>query len=92
MAVYDALGIKATYASAEPMQFVDTVQGVPFSDGVIKAGIVPDVKGMGLVDALYALENSGYRTKVKGTGKVVTQSLLAGKKAAVGTPVMIELR
>lgn len=90
--VYDALGIKATYASAEPIHHIDTVKGVPFSDETVKAGIVPDVKGMGLIDAMYALENSGYRTAVKGKGKVVTQSLAAGQKVEVGTPIMIELK
>lgn len=90
--VYDALGIKATYASAEPIHHIDTVKGVPFSDETVKAGIVPDVKGMGLIDAMYALENSGYRTAVKGRGKVVTQSLAAGQKIQVGTPIVIELK
>ncbi|HWK57880.1 MAG TPA: penicillin-binding protein [Parapedobacter sp.] len=90
--VYDALGIKATYASAEPIHHIDTVKGVPFSDETVKAGIVPDVKGMGLIDAMYALENSGYRTAVKGKGKVVTQSLAAGQKVEVGTPIVIELK
>ncbi|MEC3880566.1 penicillin-binding protein [Parapedobacter sp. 10938] len=90
--VYDALGVKATYASVEPMQQVDTVKGIPFSDGTIKAGVVPNVKGMGLIDAMYALENSGYRTTVNGKGKVVAQSLAAGKHVETGTSVVIELK
>ena len=90
--VYDALGVKATYASAEPMQHTDTVKGIPFSDETVKTGMVPDVKGMGLIDAMYALENSGYRTKVKGKGKVITQSLNAGQHVKIGTPVVIELK
>jgi len=90
--VFDALGIKTTYASAEPMQSIDTVKGIAFSDGEIREGIVPDVKGMGLIDALYALENSGCRTQVKGKGKVVVQSLAAGQKIKIGTPISIELQ
>ena len=90
--VYDALGVKATYASAEPVQQIDTVKGIPFSDETIKAGIVPDVKGMGLIDAMYALENSGYRTTVKGKGKVVAQSLAAGQHVKMGASVVIELQ
>ena len=90
--VFDALGIKTTYASAEPMHTVDTVKGITFTDEEIKEGVVPDVKGMGLIDALYALENSGCRTQVKGKGKVVTQSLAAGQKVKVGTPISIELQ
>ena len=90
--VYDALGIKTTYASAEPMQQVDTVKGVAFADEAIETGVVPDVKGMGLVDAMYALENSGYRTTVKGRGKVVDQSLAAGQHIKPGASIMIELK
>ncbi len=90
--VFEALGVKSTYASAEPIQSIDTVKGIAFSDGEIKEGVVPDVKGMGLIDALYALENSGCRTQVKGKGKVVTQSLAAGQKIKIGTPISIELQ
>ncbi|MFB2117681.1 penicillin-binding protein [Parapedobacter sp. 2B3] len=90
--VYDALGVKATYASAEPVQHIDTVKGIAFSDNAITAGVVPDVAGMGLIDALYALENSGYRTTVKGKGKVIAQSLAAGQKVNVGASISIELK
>jgi len=90
--VYDALGVKATYASAEPMQHIDTVKGIAFADETIKAGVVPDVKGMGLIDAMYALENSGCRTTVKGRGKVVAQSLAAGQHIEAGTSIVIELK
>ncbi|MBK1440999.1 transpeptidase family protein [Parapedobacter sp. ISTM3] len=90
--VFNALGVKTTYASAEPMQHIDTVKGISFSDEEIKEGIVPDVTGMGLIDALYALENSGYRTKVKGKGKVIAQSLPAGQKVKMGASVLIELK
>ncbi len=88
--VFDALGIKTTYASSE--QHIDTVKGIPFSDEEIKEGTVPDVRGMGLVDALYALENSGYRTTVRGKGKVIAQSLQAGQHVKMGSPIVIELK
>lgn len=90
--VFEALGFKATYASTEPMQHVDTVKGIAFSDPEIKEGMVPNVNGMGLIDALYTLENSGYRTLVKGKGKVVTQSLPAGQLVKAGGEITIELK
>jgi len=90
--VFDALGIKTTYASADPLRHIDTVRGIAFSDEGIKEGTVPDVRGMGLIDALYALENSGYRTNVKGKGMVVAQSLPAGQQVKMGTPISIELK
>ena len=83
--------MKTTYASAEPLQHIDTVKGVSFTDESIETGVVPDVKGMGLIDAMYALENSGYRTTVKGRGKVISQSLAAGQHVEPGASIVIEL-
>jgi cell division protein FtsI (penicillin-binding protein 3) len=51
---------------------------------------VPDVRGMGLRDAMYVLENSGLQVKVNGTGKVRSQSVQPGGKLA-GQTIFIEL-
>ena len=50
-------------------------QTLEFSDDVI-----PDVKGMVAMDALYLLENLGVEVDLKGQGKVIKQSLKAGAK------------
>ncbi|KAA6441341.1 transpeptidase family protein [Dyadobacter flavalbus] len=39
---------------------------------------VPDLQGMAMRDALYILENKGFRVTFKGSGKVVEQSLPPG--------------
>jgi len=52
---------------------------------------MPDVRGMGLKDALYLLENLGLKVMMKGRGKVQTQSIVAGTPLTKGTPVTIEL-
>ena len=44
------------------------------------AGITPNVYGMGLKDAVYLLENAGYRVKVNGRGNVVRQSINSGTR------------
>ena len=59
--------------------------------GNIKEGVVPDVCGMGLVDAIYAIENSGFKARVKGHGKVINQALEAGKPAQRGVDIFLEL-
>lgn len=41
-------------------------------------GHVPDVSGMGLKDALFLLENEGYKIRFSGYGKVVSQNPEAG--------------
>lgn len=46
----------------------------------ITPGIVPDVRGMGLSDALYLLESMGLAVTHTGSGRVRTQSLIAGHK------------
>lgn len=51
---------------------------------------VPDVRGMGLRDALYVLENNGLDVRVNGTGKVRSQSVLPGGKLA-GQTIFIDL-
>ena len=42
---------------------------------------VPDVRGMGLTDAVYVLEKRGLKVSTSGYGKVATQSILPGTKA-----------
>ena len=55
-------------------------------------GTVPSVVGYGLQDAIYAIENSGYKCSHTGMGHVVSQSPKAGEKAAKGETVKIVLK
>jgi len=57
----------------------------------VKQTVMPNVKGMGLKDALYLLENMGLKVTVKGKGKIVTQSVTPGTNLAKGLTVMLEL-
>jgi len=57
----------------------------------IKEGIVPNVVGMGLQDALYLLENSGMKVKVSGYGTVKRQSVPAGNAIRSNPYITIEL-
>ena len=43
-------------------------------DIAVTQGEVPDVKGYGLMDAIYAIENAGFKCSYSGTGHVKTQS------------------
>ena len=62
------------------------------STGKDKGIPVPSVKGYGLMDALYAIENCGYRCSYEGCGHVVSQSPQAGASLAKGETVKIILR
>jgi cell division protein FtsI (penicillin-binding protein 3) len=52
---------------------------------------MPDVKGMGLKDVLFLLENKNVKVQTKGKGKVKTQSVNAGAPLAKGQTVVVEL-
>lgn len=53
---------------------------------------VPDVKGMGLKDAIYAIENNGYRCEYTGIGHVKAQSPKAGSICSKGQVINITLK
>jgi cell division protein FtsI (penicillin-binding protein 3) len=57
----------------------------------IREQLMPSVKGMGLRDALYMLENMGLQVAVTGTGKVVYQSIQPGQSIYKGARVTIKL-
>ena len=63
-------------------------KSLPFSP---REESVPDVKGMGLRDAIYLLESLGMTVKPVGRGTVVRQSISAGIKISKGQQIIIEL-
>lgn len=54
-------------------------------------GMVPNVLGMGLKDALYILENRGMKVRIIGSGMVRKQSLAPGSRCFNGSAITIEL-
>jgi len=57
----------------------------------VQQKIMPNVKGMGLKDALYLLENIGVKVVSKGRGKIINQSIPAGTPLTKGFTVLVEL-
>lgn len=53
---------------------------------------VPDVKGLGLMDAIWSVENCGYRCEYEGYGHVVRQTPAAGTRQRKGETVKLTLR
>lgn len=88
--VYKAFGIKALYAAkSDYFNSVDTSNGVAYQENTPVKGVMPNVLGMGLKDAMYLIGNTGLKTRVKGSGKVVGQSIVAG--SAIGRGLMVEI-
>ncbi|MBP3227519.1 MAG: transpeptidase family protein [Bacteroidaceae bacterium] len=61
------------------------------ADTLQAAGLMPDVTGYGLRDAVFRLESLGLRVKAKGVGYVGRQSVAAGKHISRGDTVYIYL-
>jgi cell division protein FtsI (penicillin-binding protein 3) len=57
----------------------------------IQQGLVPDVRGMSLRDAIYLIENSGMRVKFNGKGRVLRQSPEHGARFNDGTVVTLDM-
>ena len=57
----------------------------------IQPGLVPDVRGMSLRDAIFLLENSGMRVIFSGKGRVLRQSPEHGARYSDGTLVTLDM-
>lgn len=57
----------------------------------IQRGLVPDVRGMSLRDALFLLENSGLRVRYTGKGRVLRQSPEHGARYSPGSVVSLDM-
>jgi cell division protein FtsI (penicillin-binding protein 3) len=71
-----ALETDAQYISAN-----SNGSGITISSKDESGNKVPDVRGMGLTDAVFVLEKRGLKVSSTGYGKVVSQSILPGTKA-----------
>ena len=88
--VYKAFGIKTLYAAkSDYFNSVDTSNGIAYQENTPVKGVMPNVAGMGLKDAMYLIGNAGLKAKVRGSGKVIGQSITAG--SAIGKGLMVEI-
>ena len=69
---------------------VPSAKAKPFEP--VKTGEIPSVSGLGLSDAIYVIESSGYKCSFSGIGHVVSQSPKAGVTATKGSTITIRLK
>lgn len=62
-----------------------------FDEVTFRQNLVPNVVGMKAKDAIYLLENSGLQTTISGKGKVIRQSVRAGKKVKDYQSISLQL-
>jgi len=69
----------------------DSNKKVSLNERKLYKGVVPDVSGMSLRDAVYLLEEQGLHVQIRGRGTVITQSITAGSSALKGQTIIIQL-
>lgn len=86
------LGI-SNHSSSEEDWVRTSIKGnsINWRKNTIGQGIVPDVQGMTFRDALYLLEQAGLKVSYEGKGRVVSQSLTAGRRVTKGDRIYIQL-
>ncbi|MFO0362343.1 MAG: penicillin-binding protein [Flavobacteriales bacterium] len=90
--VYRALDIPVQGSTrSEWVTTESTRDSVQVLERAIKPGMVPNVVGMGLRDAMYLLESCGLQVRANGTGTVRRQSIPPGTRANTYSAITIEL-
>ncbi len=91
---YQKMGIKVpANVDAEYVSVEKTTQGITINPkDIVANGVVPNVVGMGLQDAIYLLENAGLKAVVYGSGKITAQSITAGSKVNKGSQIVLDLK
>ncbi len=79
------------YLNAMMQLSVDSSRNVSVQPAKIFRNVMPDVKGMGLKDAVYMLESSGLQVQVLGKGKVQSQSIVPGARINKGQNIILQL-
>lgn len=96
-AVYTRLGVPVHPGGADNEEGGEWSQpevskkNVVLKKQAVRRDEVPNVKGMGLKDAVYLLENSGLKVYVEGMGKVKEQSLVPGQRIMKGMSINLKL-
>ena len=57
----------------------------------LRSGFIPDLRGMGIQDVLFLLENNGLKVSFSGKGTVKKQSIQKGKQFKTGNEIILEL-
>lgn len=94
--VLDALDVEADADSLETSWVTasaDREAGkVKVRDLTLRPGLVPRVVGMGAKDAVYLLEQAGFRVALSGIGRVSSQSIQPGQRVVKGQTIQLTLK
>jgi cell division protein FtsI (penicillin-binding protein 3) len=91
--ILNRLSIKKKLSTSSP--WISTYardSHIEMTERTLVKGLVPNVVGMGLKDALYLLGNEGFTVEVSGKGRVVHQSLMPGTTIESTSLIKLELK
>lgn len=83
--------ISTDYRNRMMQVVTDSSRGADVQPKHVYRGVMPDLTGMTLKDAVYMLESYGMHVKVSGRGKVLTQSVPTGTRLIKGQNIMLQL-
>ena len=78
------------YLNSEPISWLESSKSNTTAF-YFEDNLMPDLKGMASMDAIYLLENLGIEVELRGKGKVKRQSLKAGRSIDQNTKVTLSL-
>ena len=83
---YKDSAMKSDYSSVFAVNYSPVLK-----EAKMQNKLMPNVKGMGLKDALFLLENLGIKVMVQGRGKVLQQSIEPGTILKAGMDIVLNL-
>jgi len=89
--VFAGLGLDTAAFGGDGWLTVGPARAIARTGRPDRPGLVPDVTGMGLRDAILLLERAGLQVSVTGRGTVRKQSVVPGSPVVRGQHVIIEL-
>ncbi len=91
---FSFLGMNARQESTQSVWGRPEASGdkIVITSASVARGIMPDVCGMGLKDALFLLESQGLNVLVNGRGTIVRQSIAPGQQITRKMPVVLDLQ
>lgn len=92
--ICNEFGVSNHEMAEEEQEWVKTKlvgKSIGWTPNKVREGLVPDVTGMTLRDALYVLENAGIKVRYDGWGRVESQSTPPGVRAANVSEIKLKL-
>ncbi len=90
--IYQFFGLQLNTETGEWARVNNDGSRLLLAENDFANGIVPDVTGMGLRDALYLLEGMGMKVSVVGKGIVHSQSITPGTRIQKGMMITVQLK